>query len=81
MFESQDVITKMFLKDNFQTLEMKYGEIVIKHFQSFRSLLEQLSIARASVTDECDHNQTSQKACRVTKKNCNFVTNIFVVPF
>jgi len=32
MFESQDVVTKMFLKDNLQTLEMKDGEIVIKHF-------------------------------------------------
>jgi hypothetical protein len=37
MFESQDVVTKMFLKDNLQTLEMKEGEIVIKHFQSFLS--------------------------------------------
>jgi len=37
MFESQNVVTKMFLKDNLQTLEMKYGEIVIKHFQSFLS--------------------------------------------
>jgi hypothetical protein len=36
-FESEDVVTKMFLKDNLQTLEMKDGEIVIKHFQSFRS--------------------------------------------
>ncbi len=40
MFESQDVVTKMFLKDNLQTLEMKEGEIVIKHFQSFLSWLE-----------------------------------------
>jgi hypothetical protein len=30
----------MFLKDNLQTLEMKEGEIVIKHFQSFLSWLE-----------------------------------------
>ncbi len=70
----------MFFKDNLQTLEMKDGEIVIKHFQSFLSLLEQLSIARAPVIDGCDHNQTSQKACRVIKKNCNFITNIYVVP-
>jgi hypothetical protein len=34
MFESEDVVTKMFLKDNLQTLGMKDGEIVIKHFQS-----------------------------------------------
>jgi len=33
MFESQDVVTKMFLKDDLQTLEMKDGEIVIKYFQ------------------------------------------------
>jgi hypothetical protein len=35
MFKSQDVMTKMFLKDDLQTLEMKDGEIVIKHFQFF----------------------------------------------
>jgi hypothetical protein len=52
----------MFFKDNLQTLEMKDGEIVIKHFQSFRALLEQLSITRAPIIDGCDHNQTSQKA-------------------
>jgi hypothetical protein len=67
----------MFFKDNLQTLEMKDGAIVIKHFQS---LLEQLSIARAPIIDGCDHNQTSQKACRVIEKNCNFITNIYVVP-
>jgi flagellar biosynthesis/type III secretory pathway chaperone len=62
MFESQDVVTKMFLKDNLQTLEMKDGEIVIKHIQSFQSLLEKLSIAKTPITNGCDHNQTSQKA-------------------
>ncbi len=80
MFESQDVATKMFLKDNLQTLEMKDGKIVIKHFQYFRSLLEQLSIARTPITNGCDHNQTSQKARQVIEKNCNFVTNIYAVP-
>jgi hypothetical protein len=63
IFESQKVVSKMFFKDNLQTLEMKDGEIVIKHFQHVRCLLEQLSIARAPVIDGCDHNQTSQKAC------------------
>jgi hypothetical protein len=80
MFESQDVVIKMFLKDNLQILEMKDGEIVMKHFQSFRSLLEQLSIARTPATDGCDHNQMSQKTCWVIEKNCNFVTNIYVLP-
>jgi hypothetical protein len=72
MFESQDVVTKMFLKDNLQTLEMKDDEIVIKHFRSFRSLLEQLSIARTPVTYVWDHNQMSQKACQVTEKKLQF---------
>ncbi len=40
MFESQDVITKMFLRDNLQTLKLREGESVVKHIQSFRSLLE-----------------------------------------
>jgi len=71
----------MFLKDNLQTLEMKDGEIVIKHFQSFLFWLEQLSVARAPITDECDHNQMRQEACQLTKKKCNVVTNIFMVPF
>jgi hypothetical protein len=40
MFGSEDVVTKMFLKDNLQTLEMKDGKIVIKHFQSFLILTQ-----------------------------------------
>ncbi len=47
---------------------MKDGEIVIKHFQSFQSLLEQLSTARAPIIDGCDHNQTSQKTLGWSKK-------------
>ncbi len=81
MFESQDVVTKLFLKDDLQTLEMKDGEIVIKYFQFVWSSLEQLSIARAPVTDGCDHNETSQRACHVIERKCDFVANIFVVPF
>jgi hypothetical protein len=52
MFESQDVITEMFLRDYLQTLKMKEGESVIKHIQSFWSLLEQLSTAKALVINE-----------------------------
>jgi hypothetical protein len=51
---------------------MKDGEIVIKHFQFFQLLLEQLSIARAPVTYRCDHNQTSQNAHWVTEKKLQF---------
>jgi hypothetical protein len=35
MFESQDVVTKMFLKDNLQTLEMKVGELPSNIFNLF----------------------------------------------
>jgi hypothetical protein len=70
----------MFLKHNLKTLEIKDGEIFIKHFQSFQSFIEQLSIARAVVIDGCDHNQMSQKTCQMIEKNYNFITNIYVVP-
>jgi len=52
MFESQDVVTKMFLGDNLQTLKMREGENVVKHIQSFQSLLEQLSITNALVIND-----------------------------
>jgi len=31
------------------------------------------------ITQGCDHIQTNQKACQVTKKNYNVVTNIYVL--
>jgi hypothetical protein len=51
MFETQDAVTKMFLRDNLQTLKMREGESVVKHIQSFRSLLEQLLVIGAPITN------------------------------
>jgi hypothetical protein len=52
MFESQDAITKMFLRDNLQTLKMRECESVVKHIQSFWSLLEQLLATKVLVINE-----------------------------
>jgi hypothetical protein len=40
LFESQDVVTKMYLKDKLHTLKMKENESVMKHMYVFRAILE-----------------------------------------
>jgi len=52
IFEYQDGVTKMFLKNNIQTLKMKEGEIIAKHIHTFRSKWEQLSIVRALIFEK-----------------------------
>jgi len=52
VFESQDAITKMYLKDKLHTLKMKENESVTKHIHVFRSHLEQLSTTRCLTQDD-----------------------------
>jgi hypothetical protein len=42
----------MFLRDNLQTLKMNECESMVKHIQSLRSQLKQLSIARIIVVND-----------------------------
>ena len=52
VFESQDVITKMHLKDKLHTLKMKENESIIKHIHKFKSCLEQLLAAGITIQDD-----------------------------
>ena len=52
MFESQDAVTKMYLKDKLHTLKMKENESVTKHIHVFRSHLEQLSATGCPTQDD-----------------------------
>ncbi len=42
IFESQDVVTKMFSRNNIQTLKMRESVIIAKHIHTFRSKWEHL---------------------------------------
>jgi hypothetical protein len=42
LFESQDVVTKMYLKNKLHTLKMKENENMMKHIHVFCALIEQL---------------------------------------
>ncbi len=48
LFESLDAL---FLNDKMQTLKMREGDNVTKHIHNFRSLLEELSVACAHVSN------------------------------
>ena len=52
VFESQDAITKMYLKDKLHTLKMKENESVTKHIHVFRSHMEQLLVAGCPTQDD-----------------------------
>ena len=52
IFESQDTVTKMHLKDKLHTLKMKESDNVTKHVHLFRSHLENLAAAGCPVGDE-----------------------------
>jgi len=52
LFESLDAFTKMFLNDKMQTLKMREGDNVTKHIHNFRSLLKQLSVVGALVSND-----------------------------
>jgi hypothetical protein len=52
LFESLDAFTKMFLNYKMQTLKMREGDNVTKHIHNFKSLLEQLSVTSAPISDE-----------------------------
>jgi hypothetical protein len=52
IFESQDVVTKMFLRNNIQTLKMRKGVIIAKHIHTFKSKWEQLSMVRALIFEK-----------------------------
>ena len=52
IFESQDAVTKMHLKDKLHTLKMKESDDVTKHVHLFRSYLENLAAAGCPIADE-----------------------------
>ena len=52
LFESQDAVTKMYLKDKLHTLKMRENDSVTKHIHVFRAHLEQLFAAGAAVPDD-----------------------------
>jgi hypothetical protein len=52
LYEAQDYVIKMYLKEWLTTLKMKEDESVTKHIHTFRSILDQLSAAGASLSDE-----------------------------
>ena len=52
IFESQDAVTKMHLKDKLHTLKMKESDSVTKHVHLFRSYLENLAATGCPIADE-----------------------------
>ena len=52
IFESHDVVTKMYLKDNIYNLKMKEGENMVRHIHTFRSMCEQLAATDTTLSDE-----------------------------
>lgn len=52
LFESQDAVTKMYLKDKLHTLKMRENDSVTKHIHVFRAHLEQLFAAGAAVPND-----------------------------
>jgi hypothetical protein len=52
LYEAQDFVTKMYLKERPTTLKMKENESVTKHIHTFRSLLNQLFVASAPLSDK-----------------------------
>ena len=52
LFESQDSVTKMYLKEQLTILKMKDNDSMIKHIHTFRSLLDQLSAAGSPMSNE-----------------------------
>lgn len=51
LYEAQDSVTKMYLKEQLTTLKMNEQESVTKPIHTFRSLLDQLSVAGALLND------------------------------
>jgi hypothetical protein len=52
LFEVHDSATKIYLMELLTTLKMKVNENVKKHVHNFKSLLEQLFIAKNPMKDE-----------------------------
>lgn len=68
LFESQDAVTKMYLKDRLYTLKMRDNDSVTKHIHTFRAHLEQL-LAAGSIKVECC-------AALTTNMQCTFIWGI-----
>jgi hypothetical protein len=51
LFESQDLLTKMYIKDELSTLKMWESDGVTKHIHIFQSHLDQLLVASTIVPD------------------------------
>lgn len=52
IFESHDVVRKMYLKYKLHTIQMRENENVIKHIHSFKFLLEQLSTTGSFINED-----------------------------
>ena len=52
LFELQDSVTKMYLREQQMILKMKDNESMIRHLHTFRILLDQLSAAGSPMSDE-----------------------------
>ena len=52
IFESQDIVTKMHLKDRLINLKMQDNANIIKHIHNFRAHLEQLQAAGSPLLDD-----------------------------
>jgi hypothetical protein len=52
MFQSQDVVAKMYLKDKFHTLKMRKSCSVTKHIHLFQTNLHQLTNTSVAILDD-----------------------------
>ena len=52
IFESQDIVTKMHLKEKLLNLKMKENTSVVKHIHNFRAHLEQLQAVRSPIAGD-----------------------------
>jgi len=52
VFESQDVITKIHLKDMLYNFKMKENESIIKHTHNFKSCLQQILATGLTIQDD-----------------------------
>jgi len=52
MYETKDVVFRMYLRDKLQSLKMRGIDSVIKHVQTFCSILEQLASIGSFVDEE-----------------------------
>jgi hypothetical protein len=52
LFESQDFVTKMYLREQLMVLKMKNNDSMVKHLYTFTSLLDQLLAVGSPTNDK-----------------------------